>query len=102
MGDLDEIKEFARDVAERGIKAMKNDELKSGLKLLNERVSGTKQVLYDRAVQALKEKGFWENGAGGAAGDGSDDDEFSALRSKKDKSKSKKRAVLMDVDGDSE
>lgn len=61
-GDPAEIQNFANDLQARGT-TLKNDDLKEGLKLLGEKVSGTKQILYDRAVAALKREGMWDESA---------------------------------------
>jgi hypothetical protein len=92
LGDVDAIKAFAQDLEERGLQ-LKVNELKDGLKLLNEKLSGTKQVLYDRAVAALQDKGFWESGA-------ADSDDQIEVDKKKDGRNTRKTVTTGDDDED--
>ncbi|SGY13545.1 BQ5605_C010g05891 [Microbotryum silenes-dioicae] len=62
-GSAEEIQEFAEKMARLQNKVLVAD-LKDGLKLMGESTSGTKPVLWDRAIAALTEKGLWAKGDG--------------------------------------
>ncbi|KAK4054102.1 ATP-dependent DNA helicase II subunit 1 [Microbotryomycetes sp. JL201] len=56
-GSRAELEEFAQELKSAG-RGLKNDDIKAGLRLMNEKVGGNKAELYERAVSALKERGL--------------------------------------------
>ncbi|KAK4054319.1 ATP-dependent DNA helicase II subunit 1 [Microbotryomycetes sp. JL221] len=57
--DSFDLKEFAELLKTSGQTKIKNDEIKQGLKAMNEKVTGTKAVLWERAKTALESRGLW-------------------------------------------
>jgi hypothetical protein len=88
----EDLQGFARALKKQG-DAMKNEDIKFGLKMLKEKTVGNKAALFERARAALEARNIWQNVKIEDSGDGEE-------HTQKKSSRKKRYAVESDTDDD--